>query len=117
MRTGLLAVFLAAWAGTARAQGRIECSTVASRILHQPIRYCAFLPPSYDAAAPAGTAARRYPALYDLHGLGDNELSLINTGAWSLIQDLRAERNEKRYVVSVEIPSYGHVLLEMRKAA
>jgi hypothetical protein len=28
-----------------------------------------------------------------------------------------AERQEKRYVVSVEIPSYGHVLLEMRKTA
>jgi hypothetical protein len=33
------------------------------------------------------------------------------------IAGVAAERNEKRYVVSVEIPSYGHVLLEMRKAA
>ena len=29
--------------------------------------------------------------LYDLHGLGDNEQSLMNTGAWSLIQDLREQ--------------------------
>jgi S-formylglutathione hydrolase FrmB len=92
-------MLLAAGAGTARAQGRIECSTVASRILHQPVRYCAFLPPSYDAAAPAGTAARRYPVLYDLHGLGDNEQSLINTGAWSLIQDLRAERKIGEFLI------------------
>ena len=42
-------------------------------------------------ARPAPKDARRYPVLYDLHGLGDNEQSLLNTGAWSLIQDLREQ--------------------------
>ncbi|MGO9270671.1 MAG: alpha/beta hydrolase [Terriglobia bacterium] len=85
----------------ARAQGRIECGAVASTILRQPVRYCVFLPPSYDAAA-ANTAApevRRYPVLYDLHGLGDNEQSLVNTGAWSLIQDLREQHQISEFLI------------------
>jgi S-formylglutathione hydrolase FrmB len=84
----------------ARAQGRFECGVVASAILRQPVRYCVFLPPSYDA--PTSTAAhdlRRYPVLYDLHGLGDNEQSLVNTGAWSLIQDLREQHNLSEFLI------------------
>ena len=89
---GLFAL-LAVVCQAAHAQGRIECGAVTSRILGQPVRYCAFLPAIYDAT-PAGKNAkdaRRYPVLYDLHGLGDNEQSLLNTGAWSLIQDLREQ--------------------------
>ena len=98
---GLAAVLAAC--GLAHAQGRIECSAVASKTLSQPVRYCAFLPPSYDATAPAkNTAAkdaRRYPVLYDLHGLGDNEQSLLNTGAWSLIQDLREQHKIGEFLI------------------
>jgi len=90
-----LAAFIAVPVHAAYAQGRIECNAITSRILHQSVRYCAFLPSSYDATPPSTGSpakdARRYPVLYDLHGLGDNEQSLLNTGAWSLIQDLRAQ--------------------------
>ena len=78
-----------------RAQSRIECSTVPSKILKATVRYCAFLPPGYDASAPGAQtparSARRYPVLYYLHGLGDSERSLIDTGGWNLVQDLREQ--------------------------
>jgi S-formylglutathione hydrolase FrmB len=96
-----LATLLAVLSTGARAQGRIECGAVASTILRQPVRYCAFLPPSYDAGVANATAhdLRRYPVLYDLHGLGDNEQSLVNTGAWSLIQDLREQHKIGEFLI------------------
>jgi len=57
------------------AQGRAECSLIKSEILKRPVRYCAFLPPGFD-----DDKTRRYPVLYFLHGLGDNEQSLLNFG-------------------------------------
>jgi len=95
-----LATLLVSLTAGAHAQGRIECGAVASTVLRQPVRYCVFLPPSYDATANA--AARdlpRYPVLYDLHGLGDNEQSLVNTGAWSLIQDLREQHKIGEFLI------------------
>ncbi len=77
------------------AQGRVECSTINSRILKSSVRYCAFLPSGYDAPStqkggpPRG--GRSYPVLYYLHGLGDNERSLVNSGGFQLIQDLREQ--------------------------
>jgi len=98
--------FAALWAAlgsSVYAQGRIECSSVASRILNRPVRYCAFLPPGYDATAPGRSSpakeVQRDPVLYDLHGLGDNEQSLLNTGAWSLIQDLREQRKIGEFLI------------------
>ncbi len=32
----------------ANAQGRAECSVIKSEILGGPVRYCAYLPPSFD---------------------------------------------------------------------
>jgi S-formylglutathione hydrolase FrmB len=37
--------------------------------------------------------------LYDLHGLGDNEQSLINTGMWSLVQDLREQHKIGEFLI------------------
>ena len=71
---------------TAAAQSRIDCSAMKSRILGQPIRYCVLLPASYDSAK-----TQRYPILYFLHGLGESEKSLFDTGGWTLIDDLQEE--------------------------
>jgi len=94
---------LASVGNLAHAQGRIECGVVASRILREPVRYCAFLPSGYDATATGNSSpardAPRYALLYELHGLGDNEQSLINTGAWSLIQDLREEHKIGEFLI------------------
>src|SRR5713101_4318351 len=66
------------------AQSRVECSAMKSEILRRPVNFCALLPPSYDR-----DKSRRFPILYYLHGLGENEQSLISSGGWNLVEDLR----------------------------
>jgi S-formylglutathione hydrolase FrmB len=66
-----------------QAAGRAECRTVPSKILGRSVAYCVLLPPSYDEKK-----VERYPVLYFLHGLGQNEQALLDSGGWSLIQDL-----------------------------
>jgi S-formylglutathione hydrolase FrmB len=88
-RMWLLAAALAAvLAATSLAQDRIDCSALPSQILHRSVRYCVEIPASYDAPE---SKARRYPVLYMLHGLGDNEQTLFKTGGWTLIEDLRRQ--------------------------
>lgn len=68
-------------------QSQIDCDVVKSHILNHPIHYCIYLPASYDASA-SRHGRRRYPVLYFLHGLGDNEKTLFNSGGWALLDDL-----------------------------
>ena len=70
----------------ALAQGRIDCATLNSKILHRPVRYCVLLPPSYES-----DKTRKYPVLYFLHGLGENEQTLLRSGGWGLVEDLRQQ--------------------------
>jgi S-formylglutathione hydrolase FrmB len=70
-------------AAPAHAAPRAECRTVPSKILDRHVQYCVLLPPSYDA-----DKSRRYPVLYFLHGLGEDEQVLLDSGGWDLIQDL-----------------------------
>ena len=65
------------------ATGRAECNSLPSKILARAVPYCVLLPPSYDAEI-----TRRYPILYLLHGLGDNEQMLVHSGGMNLIEDL-----------------------------
>jgi S-formylglutathione hydrolase FrmB len=67
----------------ARATGRAECVSLSSKILARAVPYCVLLPPSYDSEK-----TRRYPILYLLHGLGDNEQMLIHSGGMNLVEDL-----------------------------
>ena len=83
------------------AEGRAECSVVKSAILARPVRYCAYLPASFDE-----DKTRQYPVLYYLHGLGDNEQSLLNMGGWDLIEELRRQGKIGDFVVLA--PSGGH---------
>jgi enterochelin esterase family protein len=68
---------------TAIAEGRVDCSAFTSKILHRSVRYCVMLPPNYDA-----DAKKKYPVIYFLHGLGENEQTLLRTGGWGFIEDL-----------------------------
>jgi len=70
-------------AATMAATGRAECNSLPSKILARAVPYCVLLPPSYDAEK-----TRRYPILYLLHGLGDNEQMLVHSGGMNLIEDL-----------------------------
>lgn len=82
---GLVTLFLCCLlpATAARAAGRGECLSMRSRVLAGPVGYCVLLPPAYDA-----DKTRRFPVLYYLHGLGDNEQMFLRSGGWSMIQDL-----------------------------
>jgi S-formylglutathione hydrolase FrmB len=87
-RAGSMALLFLCVAGpfaapAARATGRAECISISSKILRRPVPYCILLPPSYDARK-----TRRYPILYLLHGLGDNEQMLIHSGGINLVEDL-----------------------------
>ena len=91
-------LFALAWislAGPARAAGRAECNSVPSKILRRAVPYCVLLPPSYDA-----DKARRYPVLYFLHGIGENEQALLNSGGWDLIQDLWDQKQMGEFVIA-----------------
>jgi S-formylglutathione hydrolase FrmB len=86
---------------SAKAQGRAECSTIKSEVLHRSVRYCAFLPPSFEQ-----DKTKQYPVLYYLHGLGDNEQSLLNFGGWDVVDHLRASGKIGEFVILA--PSGGH---------
>jgi S-formylglutathione hydrolase FrmB len=84
----VFAIFIASSA--AQAQSRIQCNALNSRILKYPVHYCVYLPASYDSGA-TKIVPEHYPVLYFLHGLGDNEKTLFNSGGWTLLDDLRQE--------------------------
>lgn len=74
--------------------GRIECRSTHSQILDRAVRYCAILPPSYDE-----NKTRRYPVLYFLHGLGENEQMLVSSGGWNLIEDLWEQKQLGEFLI------------------
>jgi len=95
-RLVLLCLLLLATAPfTLAATGRVECNSVPSKILAHPVPYCIILPPSFDA-----DKSRRFPILYFLHGLGDNEQSFIHTGAWNLTEDLREQGQIPEFLIA-----------------
>jgi putative tributyrin esterase len=71
---------------TARGGGREECGALPSKILDRSVRFCALLPPAYDAQP-----ERRFPVLYWLHGLGQDAQSFAGSGGWTLVEDLRRQ--------------------------
>jgi S-formylglutathione hydrolase FrmB len=95
LRLGVLFLLIAA---SAAAQSRIDCSALNSRILKQVVHYCVYLPAGYDAAA-TQRPPLRYPVLYFLHGLGDNEQTLFNTGGWTLLDDLRKQHKMGDFLI------------------
>ena len=84
---------------SARAQSRIECNALTSRILKYTVHYCVYLPGSYDTGA-TKNPPQNYPVLYFLHGLGDNEKTLFNTGGWTMLDDLRRQHNLGDFLIA-----------------
>lgn len=93
-RFATVALLLTCLSPVVHAQGRAECSVIHSKILGHPVRYCAFLPASFDH-----DKTRQYPVLYYLHGLGDNEQSLLNSGGWDLVSELRAQGKVGEFII------------------
>ena len=81
-------------AAPAAAQSRIDCNALPSRILKRAVRYCVYLPAGYDTQK-----SDRYPVLYFLHGLGDNEQTLFNSGGWTLLDDLRNQHKIGSFLI------------------
>lgn len=94
-----LSACLCVIASSATAQSRIDCSALNSHILKRTVRYCVFIPSGYDAGA-AEKPARRYPVLYFLHGLGDNEQTLFNSGGWTLLDGLRKQHKMGDFLIA-----------------
>jgi S-formylglutathione hydrolase FrmB len=86
----------------ASAASRVDCSSMPSKILGRPVPYCVMLPPSYGEKQT--TPAQRYPVLYYLHGLGDNEQSLVNAGGWQVYEDLLDQKKVGEYII---VTPYG----------
>jgi len=84
--------------GSASAQSRIDCDAFNSSILKHPVHYCVYLPASYDAGA-TQHPVQKYPVLYFLHGLGDNERTLFNSGGWTLLDDLRRQHKMGEFLI------------------
>jgi S-formylglutathione hydrolase FrmB len=91
----LLFIVLAA----ACAVAQIDCSSLDSQILKRQVRYCVQLPANYADARDASGKPARYPVLYFLHGLGDNEQTLFKTGGWTLIEDLRERKKIGNFLI------------------
>ena len=90
-RTTFGTLLLLLMGSLAQAQSRIDCNALQSQILKRVVHYCVFLPASYNQAGATKSPAPRYPVLYFLHGLGDNEQTLFNSGGWTLLDDLHRQ--------------------------
>ncbi len=77
-----------------QSHARVDCSSVPSRVLQRQVAYCVVLPPTYDA-----DGAHRYPVLYDLHGLGDDEKMLLRPGVLNLVEGLWAREQVGEFLI------------------
>jgi S-formylglutathione hydrolase FrmB len=91
----LCAAAMCAFAPGALGQVRAECRSMPSKTLGHPVKYCVFLPPSYDA-----NTAARFPVLYYLHGLGNNEQILLRAGGMNILQDLIDQKKIGEFIVA-----------------
>lgn len=98
LRIILLLAALAFWF-PADAQSRIDCDAMNSRILKHTVHYCVYLPAGYDAGA-TKHPVQTYPVLYFLHGLGDNERTLFNSGGWTMLDDLRQQHEIGEFLIA-----------------
>jgi S-formylglutathione hydrolase FrmB len=95
----VVAAFIAIlwWMGAAgfAATGRVECNSLASKVLSRSVPYCVVLPPAFDT-----DKTRQFPILYFLHGLGDNEQFFVHSGAWNLAEDMREKGEIKDFLIA-----------------
>ena len=97
--TSLLFLVSFSFFGSNRAFAQIDCSSLDSHILKRPVRYCVQLPAHYAEPKDSHGQLARYPVLYFLHGLGDNEQTLFKTGGWTLIEDLRERQKISNFLI------------------
>jgi S-formylglutathione hydrolase FrmB len=76
---------------------RVEYKTLDSKVLGNPIRYGLYLPPSYNSSP-----AKKYPVLYFLHGLNENETRWAARGMTDAMLDrMVAEGKIGEFIVAI----------------
>lgn len=95
-RQALGCAFLVSAAATpsAAASLSVNCRNVPSTILSRPVDVCVALPEDYVSSAP-----RRYPTLYYLHGLFENEHSWSERGGQAILEDLTSRGEVGEFIV------------------
>ncbi len=78
----------------ASAQSTVDCASLPSKILARSVPYCVIVPASFKA-----DTTRHYPIVYYLHGLGDNQQSLVNFGGWNIYEDLLQKKKVGEMVI------------------
>jgi S-formylglutathione hydrolase FrmB len=114
----LVAASLSAQRGPAppeaiRAGTRVQYKTYMSALMNRDLRYGIYLPPSYETS---GT--RRYPVLYFLHGLGENEMRWSTRGEGDLILDrMVADKSIGEFIVAVPVSSSNGFYTNVRNGS
>lgn len=90
----LLTVALAVAAGARAADSTVECRSLESALLGRAVNFCIVLPPDYYTAN-----LRRYPTLYFLHGLNENERTWIDRGGQQILDGLWREKRVGSFLV------------------
>ena len=75
------------------AAAEVQCDAVPSAILGHSVSVCVSLPPSY------ATSQKRFPTLYFLHGLFENERSWSDRGGAQILEGLRAQGEAGEFIV------------------
>lgn len=70
-----------------------DCRSVPSQILGRPVEVCIVLPADY------ANSTKRFPVLYYLHGLFENEHSWIDRGGQSILEGLVASGDVGEFIV------------------
>ena len=73
---------------------KTECATVSSAILGRSVDYCVAFPPGYDASS-----NQRYPTLYFLHGLFEDEHSWLDRGGEQVWESLTDQGAIGKFIV------------------
>ena len=73
---------------------KTECTSITSAILGRSVDYCVAFPPGYDAAS-----NKRYPTLYFLHGLFEDEHSWLDRGGEQIWDTLTEQGAIGNYIV------------------
>jgi S-formylglutathione hydrolase FrmB len=76
------------------AAGRVQCSSMKSKYMPNPVGYCVLFPPSYDVQS-----TKKFPVVYFLHGLGGDQSFLVSSGAWNIIEDAQEQKRMGEFVV------------------
>jgi S-formylglutathione hydrolase FrmB len=75
------------------AAAEIQCDAVPSAVLGHPVNVCVSLPPSY------ASSQKRFPTLYFLHGLFEDERSWSDRGGLYILQDLWSKGQAGEFIV------------------